>query len=65
VVTPSTWYAVNADRKESREMVEEVRETGPVTLLLYPVVAIGAIAARILRLFCGNCNRQTDYEYQF
>ncbi len=46
-------------------MADEVRETGPVTLLLYPIVAIGAISARILRLFCGNCNRQTDYEYQF
>jgi len=47
--------------REKREM----RETGPLAILLYPVLAIGAVGSALLRLICGPCDETDGYGYQY
>ena len=46
-------------------MEREIRETGPLGILLYPVIAIGTIGTALLRFVLGPCEEGNDYEYQF
>ena len=44
---------------------EEMREAGPLAVMLYPIIAIGNIGCGLLRLTCGTCDDRPDYEYQY
>lgn len=46
-------------------MEREIRETGPLGILLCPVIAIGTIGTALLRLVLGPCDEGNEYEYQF
>jgi nitrate reductase NapE component len=46
-------------------MAREMREAGPLAVMLYPIIAVGTIGAALLRLICGPCDEANDYEYQF
>ncbi len=43
----------------------EMREAGPLAVMLYPIIAIGTIGSALLRLLCGTCDEANDYEYQY
>ncbi len=44
---------------------DEMREAGPLAILLYPIIAIGTLGRGLLRLVCGPCDEPNEYEYQF
>ena len=46
-------------------MTREMREAGPLAVMLYPIIAVGALGRGLLRLVCGPCDECQEYEYQF
>ncbi len=46
-------------------MTRDMREIGPLAILLFPIIAIGAIGCGLLRLILGPCDDAEDYEYQY
>jgi hypothetical protein len=59
------WLTIEPDNKRRCEMEREIRETGPLGILLCPVIAIGTIGTALLRLVLGPCDEGNEYEYQF
>jgi len=47
------------------EMTRDMKEIGPLAILLFPIVAIGAIGCGLLRLMLGPSGESRDYEYQY
>ena len=46
-------------------MAREIRDAGPLAIVLIPVIAIGEIGSALLRLVLGSCEEDNDYEYQY
>jgi hypothetical protein len=46
-------------------MTRDMREIGPLAILLFPIIAIGTIGCGLLRLILGPSGDCRDYEYQY